>query len=72
MRPIATSEVIAQVNESLPASIKVLGIKKTTKGFDAKHNCSYRTYEYLLPTFAFASTDEVSLVIQTNQLPAIN
>lgn len=29
-------------------------IKRTTRGFDAKGNCSARTYEYLTPTFAFA------------------
>ena len=29
-------------------------LKRTTRGFDAKGNCSARTYEYLTPTFAFA------------------
>ena len=35
-------------------------MKRTTRGFDAKGNCSARTYEYLTPTFAFAK-DYVSL-----------
>ena len=30
------------------------GMKRTTRGFDAKGNCSARTYEYLTPTYAFA------------------
>ena len=29
-------------------------MKRTTRGFDAKGNCSARTYEYLTPTYAFA------------------
>ena len=38
-----------------------LGIKRVTKGFDSKINCSGRTYEYLLPTFAFAPIEMVSV-----------
>ena len=37
-------------------------MKRTTRGFDAKGNCSARTYEYLTPTFAFAK-DYVSLFL---------
>ena len=49
------------VNEHLPPAIKVLGVKKATKMFDAKNACSYRTYEYVTPTFAFAPIEEVSV-----------
>ena len=35
-------------------------MKRATRGFDAKRNCSARTYEYLTPTYAFAK-DYVSL-----------
>ena len=51
------------VNEHLPPAIKVLGVKKATKMFDAKNACSYRTYEYVTPTFAFAPIEEVSVFI---------
>lgn len=49
------------INEHLPESIKVLAVKKTTKMFDAKNACSYRTYEYMAPTFAFAPIEQVRL-----------
>ena len=39
-----------------------VAMKRTTRGFDAKGNCSARTYEYLTPTYAFAK-DYVSLFL---------
>lgn len=50
------------LNSQLPPVIRVVGIKKTTKMFDAKNNCSYRTYEYLTPTYAFAPIEDVCYV----------
>lgn len=35
-------------------------MKKATKSFDAKGNCSGRTYEYLMPTYGLAK-DYVSI-----------
>lgn len=49
-----------KINALLPLGIRVLGVKQATKGFDAKNNCSYRTYEYIAPTFAFAPLEEAS------------
>ena len=39
-----------------------LALKQVTRGFDCKSRCSSRTYEYLLPTFAFSPTFAVSYV----------
>jgi tRNA pseudouridine38-40 synthase len=41
--------IIAGVNAQLPAQIRVLGMQRVTDGFNAKNQCSSRTYEYLLP-----------------------
>ncbi|PFX15933.1 tRNA pseudouridine synthase A, mitochondrial [Stylophora pistillata] len=46
--------LLPKINEHLQPEIRVLAMKRTTRGFDAKGNCSARTYEYLTPTFAFA------------------
>ena len=43
-------------------TISFPAMKRTTRGFDAKGNCSARTYEYLTPTFAFAK-DYVSHIL---------
>ncbi|XP_069839870.1 pseudouridylate synthase 1 homolog isoform X2 [Dendropsophus ebraccatus] len=42
------------INSFLPPEIRVLGIKRTTKGFSAKIMCDARTYSYTLPTFALS------------------
>jgi len=52
-------DALERINLKLPEDIRVVSIKKATKGFDAQHNCSYRTYEYLTPTFAFTPVDQV-------------
>lgn len=45
---------INKLNELLPPSIRIMGMKRVTQGFDAKQNCDARTYSYMTPTFAFA------------------
>ncbi|KAM3925574.1 pseudouridylate synthase 1 homolog isoform 1-T3 [Leptodactylus fuscus] len=42
------------VNSYLPPEIRVIGIKRATKGFNAKIMCDARTYSYTLPTFALS------------------
>lgn len=42
------------VNRILPKQIRILGFKRTTKGFDCKTQCTGRTYMYVLPTYALA------------------
>ncbi|KAL2725296.1 ATPase family AAA domain-containing protein [Vespula squamosa] len=49
------------INDCLPNEIRVFGIKRVTKGFNSKINCSSRTYRYIIPTFAFAEEDKASL-----------
>jgi len=50
---------IEKVNELLPKYIRIMGMKRVTKGFDSKTNCDARTYSYMLPTFAFAPVDAI-------------
>ncbi|XP_050439951.1 pseudouridylate synthase 1 homolog isoform X2 [Adelges cooleyi] len=42
------------INASLPDQIRVLDIRRVTKGFNSKNSCDGRTYSYTCPTFAFA------------------
>jgi tRNA pseudouridine38-40 synthase len=50
---------LSKVNEALPPAIRVMGMKRVTRGFDSKINCDARTYSYMIPTFAFAPVDEI-------------
>ena len=36
-----------------PRSIQINDIRRVTKNFNCKSACDFRTYEYLIPTFAF-------------------
>ncbi|KAK7790827.1 hypothetical protein R5R35_013310 [Gryllus longicercus] len=49
---------ISNINENLPEQIRVLSVKRTTKGFNSKSACNARTYSYTLPTFAFSLPGE--------------
>ncbi|XP_074868959.1 pseudouridylate synthase 1 homolog isoform X2 [Carettochelys insculpta] len=49
--------VLEKINNCLPAHIRILGLKRVTKGFNCKNRCDARTYLYMLPTFAFAHKD---------------
>ncbi|XP_075711359.1 pseudouridylate synthase 1 homolog [Rhinoderma darwinii] len=42
------------INAYLPPEIRILGIKRATKGFNSKIMCDARTYSYTLPTFALS------------------
>ncbi|PSN34496.1 tRNA pseudouridine synthase A [Blattella germanica] len=44
---------IEAINEHLPEQIRVMAMKRVTKGFNSKSTCDARTYSYMLPTFAF-------------------
>ncbi|XP_071447952.1 pseudouridylate synthase 1 homolog isoform X2 [Hetaerina americana] len=44
--------VVESINEYLPPQIRVIGMKRVTKGFNSKSACDARTYSYMLPTFA--------------------
>ncbi|XP_017048796.1 tRNA pseudouridine synthase A isoform X2 [Drosophila ficusphila] len=45
-------------NADLPEQIRLFGVERVTKGFNAKDQCNARTYTYTLPTMAFASCEE--------------
>lgn len=45
------------INSTLPDQIRVLDIRRVTKGFNSKNSCDGRTYSYTCPTFAFAPSE---------------
>lgn len=49
---------LAKINDNLPRQIRMVAVKRATKGFNCKSNCDARTYSYMMPTFALASQDE--------------
>lgn len=68
-------DAVQKINASLPEQIRVVGLKRATRGFDAKNACSHRTYEYLLPTFAFGGIEQPVVEdyrVQEATLTAIN
>ncbi|RZF40218.1 hypothetical protein LSTR_LSTR011992 [Laodelphax striatellus] len=48
---------VDDINEHLPEQIRVIAIRRVTKGFNSKSSCDGRTYSYMLPTFALAPPD---------------
>ncbi|XP_018351149.1 PREDICTED: tRNA pseudouridine synthase A, mitochondrial isoform X2 [Trachymyrmex septentrionalis] len=46
------------INQFLPDTIRVFGIKRVTKGFNSKNQCDARTYRYIIPSYAFALEDQ--------------
>lgn len=44
---------VADLNNDLPEDIRVFGVARTTKGFNAKTNCDARSYSYTLPSYTF-------------------
>ncbi|XP_068128599.1 pseudouridylate synthase 1 homolog [Hyperolius riggenbachi] len=48
------TDPVEKINSFLPPAIRVLGIKRVTKGFNPQHTCDSRTYSYTLPTFALS------------------
>uniref|UniRef100_A0A1I7YNS5 Pseudouridylate synthase 1 homolog n=1 Tax=Steinernema glaseri TaxID=37863 RepID=A0A1I7YNS5_9BILA len=49
-----------KLNELLPADIRVMGIRRATKTFNAQKDCDSRSYSYTLPSFAFAKLNELT------------
>lgn len=54
LKMVPQIEMVASVNSHLPEEIRVMSLFRTTKGFNSKDWCNARTYEYLIPTYAFA------------------
>lgn len=59
LKIVANEDFIKSVNDHLPKEIRVFGMERVTKTFDAKLSCSGRSYEYLVPSVAFAPSKEI-------------
>jgi len=46
--------IVEKTNAVLPQQIRVMTMKRVTRGFSSKDACNARTYEYLMPTYTFA------------------
>ena len=51
---IDIDDLVAKINNELPPQIRFFGYIKATRSFDAKFQCTGRTYVYILPTHALA------------------
>ncbi|KAJ2991074.1 tRNA pseudouridine synthase 1, partial [Globomyces sp. JEL0801] len=49
------------INSLLPNDIRVFKIIVTTNNFSARRNCEARTFEYLIPSYAFSPPPEATL-----------
>ena len=58
LKMVPQDRMVDSVNSHLPVEIRVMSLFRTTKGFNSKDWCSARTYEYLIPTYAFAHSLE--------------
>lgn len=45
--------MVERINEHLPPAIRILGINRVVKGFDARQACDRRRYEYIFPAWVF-------------------
>jgi tRNA pseudouridine38-40 synthase len=62
--PGGEAAFIDSANSFLPPDIRLLGMTKTTKHFNAKIFCSSRRYEYLLPTYMLAPADFIEGILR--------
>ncbi|KAF6200247.1 hypothetical protein GE061_006550 [Apolygus lucorum] len=49
---------VDEVNRNLPEQIRMVALKRATKGFNCKGNADARTYSYMMPSFALSSKDD--------------
>ena len=56
----ALNPSVEKINEHFPSDIRLLGIKRTTKGFDAQKACEARSYCYIMPTFALCHYERLA------------
>lgn len=72
---ITIDEMVARINSHLVDQIRVIDIKRTTRGFNCKNSCDSRTYSYVLPSFSFAppgTTPEESYRITSERIDEVN
>jgi len=53
--PALERALVKQLNDLLPAQIRIWGILRMPKSFQAKNSCDSRWYEYVMPTYLFAN-----------------
>uniref|UniRef100_A0A0X3Q5Z4 Pseudouridylate synthase 1 homolog n=2 Tax=Schistocephalus solidus TaxID=70667 RepID=A0A0X3Q5Z4_SCHSO len=58
--PFSDESPVEKINEHLPQQIRVLDVFRVTQSFSSKTACNHRTYQYILPTFAFAARDSLT------------
>jgi len=74
LKMVVEESFLEDVNKELPSDIKVFGHERVTKKFDAKCSCSGRSYEYLIPSYAFAPSKHImgpSYRISDDQLEVV-
>ena len=49
---------IELINSHLVPQIRLVAAKRTTRYFDSKNFCDYRTYAYMMPSYALCGIDE--------------
>ena len=54
---------LQRLNEQLPPSIRILGGRRASKHFRARHCCSMREYEYLIPRWVLAGNEDLFLEV---------
>lgn len=52
---LSYDSIIEDINKELPKQMEILNMTRVTGSFDSKHFASSRTYEYIIPSFAFLS-----------------
>ncbi|KAK7077696.1 tRNA pseudouridine synthase 1 [Halocaridina rubra] len=58
--PDDVPDIASEINKRLCDQIRVMAVRRTTKGFNSKTWCDSRTYSYMCPTFAFAPLEEIT------------
>jgi len=51
---------IRAIREELPEDIRLLGMARSRKGFNARHFCRQRSYQFLIPVFALETNGSMS------------
>ena len=54
LKMVPEASLVVTINEHLPKDIKVMKLFRAIKSFNSKDWCDSRTYEYFMPTYAFA------------------
>ena len=61
---LSEEEVRNRINEELPTDIRVMDIKRTTRGFCAKSQRTKVRYQYMIPSFLFYPKDDLQTLFK--------